>query len=351
MRRRRFIAMTTGGIGLMGVGAAGGLWLFCPGPSSLGTASAQIDEIARSMTGAASAGRAWLSANPGEQPRDRILEKLALEPGTQIDRDALITALGERVELEFAEDLIHEHDSWMLSQTEAHLAALHVSLMGNLASAGTEPSFDNAPEVELVSLERFDPRAVVQGEPISHPNLPENVIWFATAAPPPPRFRVYMGGASMPINANASGFSIQVPDSVRYQLFERPGEHPIWLYDPVVNRRQQLGAFTVQPAVAKTDDFCEVEAWGPQQTTAGSTFNEQPDGASAFWIRIGCFPSSTIVTLAGVEVATTLRPADRLITTHIEDHDLYRKPGRYPVMLIDTETGQTEMVGELLVTP
>lgn len=351
MKRRRFIAMTGGSIGLVGVGAAGGLWLLCPGPSTVGTAAAQIDEIARSMTGAASAGRAWLSANPDAQPRDRILEALELEPGTEIDRDALIASLAERVELEFAKDLIHEHDSWMLSQTETNLAALHVSLMGNLASEGSEPSFETAPEAELVSLERFDPQAVVQGEPISHPNLPENVIWFATAAAPPPRFRVFMDGASMPINANASGFSVQVPDSLRYQMFERPGEHPIWLYDPVVNRRQKLGTFTVRPAVAQTEGFCEVEAWGPQQTTAGSTFNEQPDGASAFWIRIGCFPASTVVTLAGVEVATTLRPADRLITTHIEDHDLYREPGRYPVMLMDSETGRTRMVGELLVTP
>jgi len=351
MKRRRFIAVTGGSLGLVGAGAAGGLWLFCPGPSTIDTASAHIDEIARSMTGAASAGRAWLGANPGAQPRDRILKALALRPGTKIDRDALVSLLAERVELEFTEDLIHEFDNWMLSQTETHLAALHVSLMGNLASEGTEPRFDTAPEAKLVSLERFDPQNVIQGQPISHPNLPENVIWFATDGAPAPRFRAFMDGASMPINANANGFSIQVPDSLRYQLFERPGEHPIWLYDPVMNRRQQLGVFTVRPVVAESDGFCEVEAWGPQKTTAGSTFNEQPDGASAFWIRIGCFPPSTIVTLADVEITTTLRPADRLITTHIKDHDLYREPGRYPVMLMDTETGQTRMVGELLVTP
>lgn len=351
MKRRRFVAMTTGGIGLIGAGAVGGLWWFCPGPSTTDSAAAHLEQIARSMTGATSAGRAWRLTNPDADPRAYLLRNLGFGPNEKIDRDALIEALAARVEQEFAENHLFEHDHWMLSQTETQLAALHVSLLGANAVETRSPSFETAPEARLVSLERYNPKKVTQGEPLTHPGLPENVIWFGTSDPPPPRFRVVVDGTSLTTNASENGFSIRVPDPLRYQLFEKPGDHEIWLYDPVVDRRQRLGTITVVEVEAADDEFCEVTAWGPQQTEAGSTFNEQPDGASAFWLRVDCFPPGTVVVLAGTEVPTTLHPDDGLITTHIKNRDLYARPGNYAVELMDSATGRTQEVGIFIVRP
>jgi hypothetical protein len=353
MKRRRFLIMTTGGAALVGVGAAGGVWLFCPGPSVTDTAAAHLDGIARAMAGVAGAGRAWQAANPDAEPLTELLRRLELAPDTPIERDDLLQRLAERVERDFADDELFEHRRWLLSSTEAQLAALHVALLGADASEGTAPSFEDAPEAELVRLERYNPKEVTQGQPLTHPGLPENVMWFATQDPPPPRFRVFIDGTSMTVNARENGFSLRVPDPLRQRLYETPGAHAVWLYDPVVDRRQRLGTLTVIAAAgaAGDDAFCDVESWGPQRTRAGTPFNEQPDGASAFWIRVGCFPESTVVTLAGTEVKTTLRPADGLITTHIVDHSLYREPGEYAVELRDTETGRTHPVGTFVVQP
>ncbi|MBS3744814.1 MAG: hypothetical protein KGY48_10725 [Wenzhouxiangellaceae bacterium] len=352
MNRRKFIAMGTGGVALVGVGAAGGVWLLCPDPADLfSTADMHVDEIARSMSGVAGAGRAWLEANPNASAGKLVLDALDLDAGQEISRGGVTESLAERVESEFANDHIFIHEDWWLAETEARLAALHVTLLGADASESSAPRFEDAPEAELVSLQRYNPGSVEQGEPLSHPGLPENVIWFATAAAPPPRFRVHIDGTSLTINARSSGFSVQVPDALRYRLFESPGSHEIWLYDPVVDRRQRLGELRVVEAASERDGFCEVAAWGPQQTQAGATFNEQPDGASAFWIRIECFPESTVVTLDGTEIDTTLRPADGLITTHILDHSLYREPGQYPVALKDARTGESIEVGKFVVTP
>jgi len=352
MKRRRFIVMTAGGAALVGVGAAGGLWFFCPaGERAAAAAGEQIDSIARSMSGAASAGRAWRAAHPGSDPRTALLQALDIDAGDRIDGPTLVERLAERTERDFADDALFEHDGWLLSETEARLAALHVALLGPAASQARAPSFDAATEAELVRLERYNPKEVTQGEPLTHPGLPENVIWFATAEPPPPRFRVYIDGSSIPVNARDNGFSVRVSDPLRQRLFEAPGEHALWLYDPVVDRRQRLGALTVVAAAGDSGGFCDVEAWGPQQTRAGEPFNKQPDGASAFWLRIACFPPTTVVTLAGVELKTTLRPDDGLITTHINNHALYREAGEYPVALLDTATGKARPVGTFIVRP
>lgn len=351
MNRRRFLVMTTGGAVLVGAGAAGGVWLFCPCDSQQPGAAAQLDAIARSMSGAASAGRAWLEAHPAADPRAELLDSLAMEPRSSIDSDRLASAISDRVEEDFTQERLFRHDAWQLSQTEARLAALHVALLGAAASEASAPSFDAAPEAELVRLERYNPKQVVQGEILAHPGLPDNVIWFATAEPPPPRFRLYIDGTSLPTNASQNGFSVRVPDELRYRLFETPGEYPIWLYDPVVDRRQQLGALAVVAATASGGSFCDVDNWGPRETRVGEPFNEQPDGASAFWLRIECFPETTVVTLDGVEVPTTLRPGDGLITTHIKNHELYAAPGEYAVELLDKATGNRHPVGSLVVRP
>lgn len=351
MNRRRFIVMTAGGAALVGAGAAGGLWLFCA-DGTVVAAGAQLDDIARSMNGAASTGRAWAGQHPDADPRAELLSSLGLAAGGRIEAERLGERIAARVEADFTEDKLFEHEGWLLSDTEARLAALHVALLGPDASEAREPRFDEAAESRLVRLQDYNPKRVKQGEPLTHGNLPDNVIWFATADPPPPRFRLYIAGTSLTISARDNGFSVRVPDTLRYRLFETPGEFPIWLYDPVVDRRQRLGTLTVLAAEGEGEArFCAVDAWGPKQTRAGQAFNEQPDGASAFWLLIDCFPDTTVVTLDGVRVPTTLRPTDGLITTHIENTALYAEPGEYAVALLDTASGETRPVGTFLVRP
>jgi hypothetical protein len=161
--------------------------------------------------------------------------------------------------------------------------------------------------------------------------------------------RLVIRGRQLTINTTERGFSSRLPEALIGELGDNPGDHELWLYDPVENRKQKLGALAVREAAHKQDGFCAVDRWGPESAAAGETFNTQPDGASAFWIRVPCFPDSTVVTFGGVEVPTTLRPGDGLITTHITDHSIYAEPGEYPVELVDRESGARQMVGTFVV--
>jgi hypothetical protein len=347
MKRRRFLLLTAGGLVVAGSGA--GLWLRSGEKRRTRSAEEILGELATEMLGAAVIGRAWLEQHADSHPSAALLQMLELEAGEVISPGALAERLGERVEQDLAEGRVFRHDGWWLSTTEAQLAALHVALLGERASEPGEPSFETAGEARLVSLEGFAPQQLRQDQPLAYPGLPERVIWFSTSEPPAPRLVVVFSGERISISARDAGFSIRLRPALIERLQSEPGEHEIWLYDPVANRRQHLAVFTIREAAPDEAGFCRVEHWGPQETRAGQVFNEQPDGAAAFWIRVGCFPPATVVVLNNVELPTTLRPEDGLITTHITDPTLYDTPGRYSVELLDRDSGAVQPVGEFIV--
>lgn len=349
MKRRDFLYLTAGGAAAVGVGAAGGVWLLCPGRNEPLTARRQLHSLAASMQGVARVGRAWLDANPGIEPGAAVMEALGLQPDELLTHRQLQTKLGERVARDFEQNRLFVHEGWQLSETEARLAALHVALLGPDASEANDAAFESAPEGSLVDVQRFTPQAMEAGQTLKGDGIPDGVIWFGTAGIPAPRMRLVIRGRQLTINTTERGFSSRLPEALIDELGSNPGDHELWLYDPVENRRQKLGALIVRGNAQKQDGFCSVDRWGPESTAAGETFNTQPDGASAFWIRVGCFPESTVVTFDGVEVPTTLRPGDGLITTHITDHSIYAEPGEYPVELVDKESGARQAVGTFVV--
>lgn len=349
MKRRDFLYLTAGGAAAVGVGAAGGVWLFCPGRNEPLTAHRQLHSLAASMQGIAGVGRAWLDANPGVEPGAAVMEALGLQPGKLLTHRELVEQIEQRVARDFEQERLFVHQGWQLSETEARLAALHVALLGPDASEANDAAFDSAPQGSLVDVQRFTPQAMEAGKTLKGDGVPDGVIWFGTAGVPAPRMRLVIRGRQLTINTTERGFSSRLPEALIDELGSNPGDHELWLYDPVENRRQKLGTLTVRGSERGQDGFCTVDRWGPESTAAGETFNTQPDGASAFWIRVGCFPESTVVTLNGVEVHTTLRPGDGLITTHITDHSIYAEPGKYAVELLDTESGARQAVGTFVV--
>ena len=47
--------------------------------------------------------------------------------------------------------------------------------------------------------------------------------------------------------------------------------------------KSKMAAGTNNPA---SHESLKITQWGPQETTAGTAFNAQPDGSSALWIRV-----------------------------------------------------------------
>lgn len=348
MKRRRFLLISAGGLAVAGTGTAA-FWLLDNAQDLKLPAADHLHSLARSMSGVASMGRAWTEQNRGENTVQALLDSLGFEADEPMAFEQFIERLAERVESDLDQEQVFIHDGWWLAETEARLAGLHVELLGEDASEAERPAFDNAREAEVVHLERFQPRSVRQGEIIRRQGLPDGVIWFATAEPPPVHLVVMLAGRRLTVRVTDNGFSIRVPAAVMDHFNANPGDHDIWLYDPVTNHRQFLGHFTVETGEAGEAGFCPVERWGPQSTRAGQKFNEQADGSPAIWIRVGCFPSDTVVTFNGVELTTTLHPDDGLITARLTDASLYADAGTLELALVDRSSGQTHPVGDFTI--
>lgn len=350
MKRRRFILLSASGLVVAGAGAGtAGLWLRGDANDSPAPAMAHLHSLARSMSGAAIIGRAWVEQHGEEDAAQSLLNSLGLEADESLSFENFIDRLADRVETDLDQGTVFIHDGWWLAETEARLASLHVELLGDAASKAEATSFDTAREEEVVQVEDFQPKSVRQGEAISRPGLPNGVIRFATAEPPPVHLVIMLSGRRLTVRVTDRGFSIRVPGRVMDHLNANPGDHDIWVYDPVTNRRQYLGHFTVETAEPGEIGFCAVERWGPKSTTAGHKFNEQADGLPAIWIRIGCYPPETVVVFNGVELPTTLRPDEGLITANFPDPTLYESAGNFELALMDHRSGQTQPVGEFII--
>lgn len=346
MKRRRFLLLSGGGLLLAGTG--GWLWRAASTPEPA-TAGVHLEHLAEAMSGAAVIGRAWLDANANRNPKSDLVERLAFDPQVEIENHEFLERVSGRVERDLADEQIFIHEGWWLSETEAQLAALHVAVLRTKASEPNEPGFEQSREGRLVRILDQNPTSANRGEPLSHPSLPDNVLSFRTSRRPPNRLMLVVEGHRRPISAGPEGFSARLTDAALAAIARAEDEVDLWLYDPVAQRRQHIGALEIREPTANDEGFCAPTDWGDRSTRAGEVFNEQPDGSAAFWVRVSCFPRRTVVVLNDVELPTTLRTDDGLITARVPDPTLYATAGRYTLELLDRDSGTTEPVGEFVV--
>ena len=123
------------------------------------------------------------------------------------------------------------------------------------------------------------------------------------------------------------------------------------LFDQSQNRIQRLGEFEViERTVPVPFNKCRIAAWGPAQTVSGQSFNEQPNGFSAMWIRTNCAQAGVVVMLNGKDLVTTIKQQDGLMTARVESgHEL--AIGEHRVDLRFGDSGNVLPVGKMKVTP
>jgi len=78
---------------------------------------------------------------------------------------------------------------------------------------------------------------------------------------------------------------------------------------------------------------------GPMKTKAGVAFNVQPEGESAMWFKAENARKTTVVVWGDTRLKTIFVSSKEL-TASIVPKELYSKPGRYQIYLLDTETGK-----------
>jgi phosphoglycerol transferase MdoB-like AlkP superfamily enzyme len=109
---------------------------------------------------------------------------------------------------------------------------------------------------------------------------------------------------------------------------------------PVMVTTAPPGKAPAPSVVAPPPPPPEIVAWGPRELVAGTAFNLQPDGSSAFWFEVRHAPPAIVVRLDGRPLATVLG-ADGLVSASLPPRSLPRTPGLHTLTLVDSGTDAT----------
>jgi hypothetical protein len=97
-------------------------------------------------------------------------------------------------------------------------------------------------------------------------------------------------------------------------------------------------------------EIAPLKNWGPQTTTQGKKFNEQPDGHSGLWFQLSGAPGRVKIMIDGEIVRTVVN--ETVVTSGLfgEMQDrILSNPGKYEIALIDPIKNIKQPIGELTV--
>ena len=245
---------------------------------------------------------------------------------------------------DFAASNTMDIDGWQLSQTECQVSALAASLQGY--TVAVEAELTPPVEIDFANVEAWGPDRTVQGEPFNEQPDGHSGIWVKAASLPPSTVLVF-ADKQQESNVYEEHMTSGLRGKFMHSTINKPGVYSVDLYDRSKHRIQRIGEFEV---VARTTPVpfykCRIADWGPKNSTAGVPFNEQPDGASAFWIRTNCTNHNAKIVVDGQGLRTKVRPADGLITAHMPGgHEL--SPGEHKVELHIGDDGNILEVGSI----
>lgn len=358
MNRRQFVTGTTA----FALTASGGALFYQYGDTLTQPLSTTevIAEYARSLKGVERVGLAFLAHERSPRDRDNLARQIvlsfdAVDATMPVTVAEIKTHVAERIQRDFEEDLLCEVDGWQLSRTECRLAGLHATVNNiTVAAAFVAPTIAAAKEEKFVEVSNWGPRKTAYNVPFNQQPNGRSGMWF-TAKNPPRSIEVYINGKAVPTTVDETHFTITVYGARRDEMIRAPGTYSIDVYDKVRRVKQRIGGFIVseKPEYATLADgststvFCPIDHWGPKQTKLGSGFNLQPDGSSAFWIRINCAPQSTIMQLGDHNLETTVR--SDLVTARLLDKSALLEEGTFTVKLFDPASGELLRAGDFSI--
>lgn len=102
------------------------------------------------------------------------------------------------------------------------------------------------------------------------------------------------------------------------------------------------------PAADQRRCAVEVASWGPQSTTVGIPFNQQPDGSSALWLKS---PQATAIST--IEIGNTValvHAGSDMVSAEFKDPGFIEKSGSYPIRAVCHDGTPSNELGQFIVT-
>ncbi|MCX5848714.1 MAG: hypothetical protein NTW65_04630 [Deltaproteobacteria bacterium] len=142
---------------------------------------------------------------------------------------------------------------------------------------------------------------------------------------------------------------LMVTARVPEELFSAPGNVKVYLKDRLMWSISEPVVIKVLKDERKKLPPPKINSYGPESIRAGESFNRQPDGSSAMWLKTTNATSRTVVFFNGRELETRVE-SPLLVTARVPD-ELFSAPGNVEVYLKDRLTGQISNAIKIPVIP
>jgi hypothetical protein len=308
-----------------------------------------IDVLLAAAVGAGGSGEQLAArGRDAEVLAARLRSRLSLSPERVPSLAEATRMLGSAIVEDFADARVLEHAGWLLSETEADLARLRWLVAGKrVIEAPAGPV-----EESIAEVKDWGPRRTIEGVPFLVQPDGHYGLWFSVEAVPL-WIEVRVAGAAMPTFVNSGSVTSGIHGSLR-SIIDKPGTYPIEFFDPPTGRVQHVGDLEVvaKPAAYVHADgstsaiFCELEAWGPDETRAGMVVNPQPDGSMGVWVRTSCVPPDSTMMFGDVRLATSIQTD--AVTARVP-LALLEVAGEFPIEILHFGSGERLPVGTLRV--
>jgi len=313
---------------------------------SPGEALRDLQDLAAGLRGVDFVGPVCFRRLQVEDPLQELLSSLALDTGP------LVAALRNRIAGDFQEGRVVDINGWKLSEGECLLLAGAAELQG-LAET-TELTPQPFAQESFMEIAAWGPDQTLEGEIFNPIGNGRGGFWMRISSPVNGSMRLVLDGRELATHFEPGLITASLEPDYMERIISAPGVHELVLIDKSKRLRQSVGFLTVaaRPNMAVLADgspseaFCEVGRWGPTSSVQGEAFNRQPSGSAAFWVRIGCAPKDSVLTLDGIDLPTTVQGG--LVTAGVAHYaDLER--GEHALAIRDPSSGEKLTIGNLLV--
>lgn len=277
------------------------------------------------------------------EPLDTLLASLRATPEITLE-----AALLARIASDFAAGERLDIAGWQLSRSECLLLAAAATEQGL-----SEPQRTEQGELQFkpfAEIERWGPKETIEGRIFNPIGNGRGGFWVRVAEPVPGSTRLMLDGVMLATHFEPGVVTASLEPDYMDEVIAKPGMYPLLMVDTARNIAQRVGYLTVRPRPpaatladgSQSEVFCQVERWGPDHANQGQAFNEQPDGGSAFWVRIGCAPENATLILGDSPLPTTVSTS--LVTARVP-HYADLPVGDHILKLHDPKSGETLEIG------
>jgi hypothetical protein len=288
--------------------------------------------------------------------RRRLAAVIAAQGG---EGDQLEAPLQAAIASDYRDGRVRGIGGWQVSEVEADLLAMSWWLHQR---AGTTPMAipatpANATEGFIAEVKAWGPDRSCVGDGFNVQSDGHSSLWISLTGEVPAGLLVLMDGQAVLTTHVGTLVTTRVDPPDLAKLFGKEGPVSVELYHAGMRRRQKVGDFMVtaggEYATAADGTASKVfrvsSNWGPRSTARGTPFNSADGKSSALWINTSCAPPGTQVLFGEKVLQTTVAAA--MVTASMRDDSLLQRPGKVPISLRDSASGETVRVGEFEILP